>query len=412
MVSDYRKSLQYRCVIRNAKGNTLTSDIVQILTPAPSLEIISQPVNAEGVNGETVEFHVEATGAESYRWYYSADGSKWSALGSNYIGYADATLQVVVSDYRKTLQYHCVVKDTKGNALTTNAVQIVEPAEPLEIIGQPVDAEGVNGETVEFYVEAVGAESYRWYYTADGSKWSAVGTNYTGYADATLQVVVNDFRKTLQYRCVVRDAQGNSLTSDTVRIVEPAQPLEITGQPVNVEGVNGETVEFHVEATGAEGYRWYFSADGNKWSALGRNYAGNTAATLQVEVSAYRKTLQYRCVVSDAKGNTVISDSVRILEPAAALEIVGQPVNAEGENGETVEFHVEATGAESYRWYYSEDGNGWKAVGSNYTGYNSETLCVTVNAYRKTLQYRCVVKDKTGNSVTTDTVKIVDTQAN
>lgn len=97
--------------------------VVSVKTEIP-LRIVNQPFNIEGVNGETIEFHVNAEGAESYRWYYSADGSKWSALGSNYIGYADATLQVVVSDYRKTLQYHCVVKDTKGNALTSNAVQI------------------------------------------------------------------------------------------------------------------------------------------------------------------------------------------------------------------------------------------------------------------------------------------------
>lgn len=257
-------------------------------------------------------------------------------------------------------------------------------------------------------MEAVGTESYRWYYTADGSKWSAVGSNYTGYTDATLQVVVNDYRKTLQYRCVVRDDQGNSLTSDTVRILEPAEPLAIIGQPVNAEGVNGETVEFHVEATGAVGYRWYYSADGSKWSALGNNYTGNTEATLQVVVSDFRKTLQYRCTVSDAKGNTITSESVRIIKPADALKIVSQPVNAEGEIGENVEFHVEATGAENYRWYYSEDGTTWKAVGNNYTGYNTDTLYVSVTAYRKTLQYRCLLKATDGSSVTSNTVKIMN----
>ena len=350
---------------------------------------------------------------------YSTDkGENWKDLGSNYAGYRSASLEVIVKEYRKAYLYRCAVSDNAGNIVYSESAKIGESKKPVSIISQPIDAWAEVDESVTFSVEAEKATSYQWQYSADeGENWKDLGSNYTGYRSASLEVTVKTYRKSYLYRCAVSDDLGNTVYSEAAKIDDSKKPtveLFITSQPTDTWAEVDEAITFSVEAEGATSYQWQYSTDeGETWKDLGSNYTGYRTASLEVIVKTYRKSYIYRCAVSDDSGNTVYSEAAKIddsQKPADGLSIISQPVNTWGELNETVTFAVVAEGANDYQWQYSADeGETWKNLGSNYTGYRSASLEVIVKEYRKSYLYRCAVSDDSGTVVYSNQVKILET---
>ncbi len=188
----------------------------------------------------------------------------------------------------------------------------------LEITSQPEDYTGSIGDEVSFTVEAVGDElSYQWQYSSDGGNtWGNSGL--PGNKTATLSTELTEARLRYLFRCVVTDENGDSVTSDAVRMIkeEPAVELAITAQPENYVGQVGDTVSFTVEAAGNDlSYQWQFSSDaGATWKASG--LPGNDTATLTTTFTEARMIYRFRCVVTDGNGNSVTSSIVRMLKAA------------------------------------------------------------------------------------------------
>ena len=118
------------------------------------------------------------------------------------------------------------------------------------------------------------------------------------------------------------DSAGNVLNSEAARIKKPGteEPYEkfaIVKQPEDVEGEIGETITFSIEATEAVSYQWQNSLDGESWA--NSNLSGSKTATISVPVTNGRYNYQWRCVVMDAKGNVLYSDSVQILKSVSDL---------------------------------------------------------------------------------------------
>ena len=92
---------------------------------------------------------------------------------------------------------------------------------------------------------------------------------------------------------------------------------------------------------------------------------------------------------------------------SAELKITSEPENFIGTVGDTAGFTVAAEGeGVSYRWYLSSDGGAtWSECW--FDGYNTNTLSFYINASRAANQYRCVVTDVAGNTVTSSTVTVV-----
>ena len=126
----------------------------------------------------------------------------------------------------------------------------------------------------------------------------------------TITLPITEARYAYQYRCVVTDENGNTETSDAVRIVRPAV-FEIVTQPVDYVGAIGDMATFTVGAVG-EGltYQWQWSS-GSKWYST--TASGNKTDTLTVEITEAHCAYQYRCVVTDANGEQLTSDAARII---------------------------------------------------------------------------------------------------
>jgi hypothetical protein len=200
-----------------------------------------------------------------------------------------------------------------------------------------------------------------------------------------------------QYRCIVKDAYENRLISDAATImVRPA--LAITQQPQNFVGAVGETATFTVKATG-EGltYRWQYKDVGGVWTN-----SSFRAATMSCKLTEARDGRQYRCLVQDAYDNRLYSAAVT-MTVKKTLAITQQPQDFTGKVGETATFTVKATGESlTYQWQYREPGSSTWLNSS----FKTPSMTCKITAARDGRQYRCIITDASGSSVTSSAAVI------
>ncbi|MBQ9320967.1 MAG: InlB B-repeat-containing protein, partial [Eubacterium sp.] len=277
-------------------------------------------------------------------------------------------------------------------------------AADIAITAQPQNVTAAENDTVTFSIAATGSGlSYRWQYQPAGSStWTNAGV--TGCKTDTITVVANTYRDGQSYRCMVTDAAGSTVYSDpAVLTLSSVAPVKITQQPADASGAVGSNVMMHVAAQG-DGlkYQWQYQMAGKTtWANCGLE--GRLTDTLTVPVTTARDGASYRCVVTDANGNAVESKAAKLtVKDETGIAISAQPVGAEAEIGESVQFSVQATGEGlKYQWQYHMAG---KTVWANcgLEGRLTDTLTVPVTAARDGASYRCVVTNANGEMVTSD----------
>ena len=179
--------------------------------------------------------------------------------------------------------------------------------------------------------------------------------------------------------------------------------MTITRQPASFEGLVGDMATFTVEAEGKGlTYQWFFSKDGGEtWEK-----ASSTKNTLSVEFKAYRLNYQYCCEITDADGDTLVSDVAVLGAREMDIVILTQPVSYVGAVNDEVTFTVEATGnGLVYEWFFSTDG-GETWAKSYSPGYLTNTLSPILRSHRDDNMYKCVVTDVLGNSVESEAVSM------
>ena len=105
-------------------------------------------------------------------------------------------------------------------------------------------------------------------------------------------------------------------------------------------------------------------------------------------------------------GLIMLDPEVKIIAEYSAPVFTVQPSDKEAEIGTTADFSVEVTGIDlTYQWQTSKDG-GTTWVNSKMTGYNTDTLTVSVIADRNGYMFRCVVTDIKGVEVISESTKL------
>ncbi|MCR5174700.1 MAG: leucine-rich repeat domain-containing protein, partial [Oscillospiraceae bacterium] len=132
----------------------------------------------------------------------------------------------------------------------TNVVWLPDTGAALEIIMQPGNQTVAEGATATFKVVAAGTGlTYQWQYKVTGtSTWINCTSATAGYNTATLKVVGTTTRNGYQYRCIVKDGGGTSVTSNAATLTVTSGPT-ITTQPGNQTVAEGATATFKVVAT-------------------------------------------------------------------------------------------------------------------------------------------------------------------
>ncbi len=356
-------------------------------------KITTQPKSIYSAAGTTAKFTVAATGTGTlkYQWQSRKDSSaSWANSGQT--GAKTATLSVSVSAGLHGWQFRCIVTDANGSTATSNAATLMTK---VGILTQPKNTTAVVGNTAKFTVAALGKGTltYQWQSRSSSSgTWSNSGQ--TGAKTATLSVTTTLGLNGWQFRCIVKDSTGASVTSGAATL---AVAPKITTQPKNATATAGSTAKFTVAATGKGTltYQWQSRKNSSSsWANSGQ--PGAKTATLTVAVTAGLQGWQFRCVVTDGNKNSTASEAATL---KVAPEIVSQPVDQYVSLGSNATFKVSATGNGTlkYQWQSRKnDSSEW--ANSGQTGAKTAKLTVATSAGLQGWQFRCVVTDGNGNS--------------
>ena len=421
-------NLQRTC---NPGANIKRSEVAAILTRMmDSSKRIQFSMNTEALRftknpddvtvnpGETATLSVEVTGGKTpykYQWSMSRDGAReqWYDVS----GKTEATISVKTdaSAAGATMVYRCKITDAAGTTLYSDLGSITVSNSELKIKTQPVGGTKKPGEYMTPFVEAEGGKqpyTYQWE-AADGNTWLKV----PGATAAALNMGVGESAvgEDLIYRCVVTDANGKSVTSDSAvfKIVAAESPLKIKTQPVGGTVKPGTAGTLSVEAEGGKApytYQWQTylqisSAQRGRWVDV----SGQTSANLRVLIpaDAGQGEQSYRCVVTDYNGASVTSDSATIVVENTATEFtVTGSAPSSVKRGETATLKVNVSGGtKPYKFVWM----GYNA--DDYSqGFTTSVIYwdgVTLSADGSTLtidtskceakQFKCDVTDGNGN---------------
>ena len=209
------------------------------------------------------------------------------------------------------------------------------------------------------------------------------------------------------YRCVITDAKGNTVTTNSAYITAP---LALYDQSNHRYTTTGAKVSFFVTPMGGKApysYQWqyindvladYVNVDSNFSSASGYN-----TNTLSLTASIYDFGLhnRFRCEITDAKGEIIYSEPVGVYE-YMAISIpnwVAVPFNG------TIEFESKITGGVGpykYEWQFKEPHEtDYKKIPEGFfEGVNTGTLkfVMTSSLWSMKYDYRLKVTDSKGRS--------------
>ena len=347
----------------------------------------SQRMAATAPKGKTAKVYATATGDDvKYTWYIKNKGASSYSKSSVTTG-TYATTMSTANDGR---QVYCVVSDKYGNSRTT-PVTTLHMGNPLKITTQPATGYAKLGSAAKVTVKATGdSVKYTWYVKNPGADTYIKSSVTSGTYAATMTSAING---RLVY-CVVSDKHGNQLQLKTVPMRMAAT---ITTQPKGVQVKNGATAKITFAAAG-DGlkYTWYVKNSGAKKYTK----SSVTASSYSCTMSSTSRNRSVYCVVKDKYGKTAQTSTV-IMRMAAS--ITAQPKSVTVKNGTTAKVTVKAAGdGLTYTWYIKNPG------ATTYTKSSVKTATYSTkmtSAISGRLLY-CVVKDKYGKSVQTNTVSM------
>ena len=390
------------CKITDKLGNSVKTATVTMTMHTP-LVITQQPASVMAAEGAKAATTVKAEGdGLKYAWYYTSGGSSTTFSKSSI---TTATYSTTMDTARDGRQVYCVITDKHGDSVTTNTVTLsMKPRTPLVITQQPANVSVGSGATAKTTVKAEGdGLKYTWYFTSGGTSTKFSKSSITSASYSTTMDASRDGRKVY---CIVTDQYGNTAKTNTVTLSMEKTPLAITQQPADVTVAKGAKAATTVKATG-DGlkYTWYFTSGGTSTKF---SKSSITSATYSTTMDATRDGRQVYCVITDAYGRSVTTNTVTLSMAQSStgtpLKIVTQPTSVTVANGKTAKATVVAQGdGLTYEWYYTSNGTTSKFYKSSTT---TASYSTTMDSSRDGRQIYCVITDQYGNTVTTNTVTL------
>ena len=274
----------------------------------------------------------------------------------------------------------------------------------VNITAQPDDTETPLGEMARATVAAEGEGlKYQWYGRDPGQTdfWkSSIKTK-------TYSVTLVKSKIGREVYCVITDKYGNTAKTRTatlnVKYPEGYAAPVITQQPVSAYTDIGASlsVPFTAEGDGLT-YQWYLKNKGSdKWGK-----SSIKTDTYTVTMNKTRDGREIYCVVTDRFGNTARTDTVTIgiyIPEGYELTVDSQPSDCAVAKNKKAAASFKVSGDElKYQWYGKDPGQTkfWKS------SIKTDTYSVSMVPAKSGRQIYCVVTDKYGNSVTSDTVTL------
>ena len=359
-------------------------------------------VKVSGINGQIT---VKESQYEAYKFFEKFEKHE------EHQSWIDPAVKATCGTTGLTEGEHCaacgevLVKQSVTPATNTHTYEngtctVCGAAQPGPVITvQPVNSEAKLGQRYCVTVEAEGEGlTYQWYGRNAGSRsWFKSSVRDNTYDD-----VMTTSRAGREVYCVITDANGNSVTTETAKLIcLPSAELKIVTQPADGEALLGERYCVSVEAEG-EGlkYQWYFRNKGAKhWTK-----SSVTDSTYDDVMTAARAGREVYCVITDRFGSKVTTGTVKLVRTYKQLAITAQPADSESPFGEKFCVTVQAEGEGlKYQWFYRKAGTKtWLRSGALDNTYDD-----VMTAARANREVYCVITDRFGNSVTTEVATII-----
>ena len=199
-------------------------------------------------------------------------------------------------------QIRCLITDSNGISKTSDVATIYVAM--VNITSQLTDVTVAEGKQATWKVSAEGNNlKYQWQYKSSAN---AGWTNFQSATGASMTKTVGEWNG-WQVRCVIKDGNGNSVTTNTVTI--HITGIRITAQPADVIVAEGEQATWKVSAEGNNlKYQWQYKSSANAgWT----NFQSATGASMTKTVGKWNGW-QVRCVIIDNNGNQIISNISKI----------------------------------------------------------------------------------------------------
>ena len=120
-MAEFCHNRQVYCVVTDAYGNCVTSEIATMSRPPVELKILNQPADVYAAKDEKFSIKADVQGdGLTYQWYYKEGSGKAFAPSSNKTSAYAYTTQ----SYMNNRQVYCVITDQYGNQVTTETVTI------------------------------------------------------------------------------------------------------------------------------------------------------------------------------------------------------------------------------------------------------------------------------------------------
>ncbi len=322
--SSQTSGTQYRVKISDVSDPDLNDESESNFEIAAETEITSQPETRRKCEGDDVTFTVVATGSNlTYQW--KKDGSSIPGETSNSL-----VIQDIAPD--DAAEYTVVVDGACGNAVTSNAAELIVDQKP-EMIEPPSSQDICKGQSVVFMVNADGTDlEYQW--KKDGSNLSGETSNELIIDNVTQ----NDAGS---YTVVISGKCPPSVESDPA-VLTILDPPEITQQPADKEGCLEDQIELTVQAEGK--HIMY------QWRKDGQNINGATDPTYLIESLSHNDAGTYDVIADNGCDPKAFSDEVQV----TVLEIpsiTSHPSDTTVIEGRDAVFSVEVEGeVDEYQW--------------------------------------------------------------
>lgn len=276
----------------------------------------------------------------------SYDGSVQTCaveVGSSAIG-AGKVVEGITTDARGVIRsttaptigaYEYVIPKIKNHSNTIYAAE-------NQNVQIPIELENYTGKVV-----------YQWQTLDINNEWvdieNAISATYT-ISNCQLEMTGS------KYRCIVSNvADGASVTSEEIvlTVAPSVSKAELSVNRITI--VDGGYGRLEVSSDAVEPtYKWYYSTNtGIDWIEI----ENSNSSVLEFKTSSSMNRYQYKCVVTDGGGTSVVSNKAVLIVNSNAIMISQDVGDAMGFIGKETVLSVSVTSSSSlgYQWQVSSD---------------------------------------------------------
>lgn len=229
-------------------------------------------------------------------------------------------------------------------------------------------------------IDPVNNINYQWQQRSSANdEWQNKGLNQPTYLLKDLDLTDSG----LQVRVVLKPTSTNSSNCKiSISNIATIKVLpRIVEHPKNVTSCSGNQVNFSVVTKGSNlNYKWQRTDSGNSdnFFSVEENVAfqGRNTPNLVVNTEKWLDNKKFRVVITDANGNTKVSDAALLRVNQSPQGIYTQPENQVVCEGNNIYFQT-YTSNDDKQWQVSEDGGiSWIDIANNefYQNVNSQKL--------------------------------------